>query len=145
MKIGFVTPQGKKITPRERKYSHFVLICGDMIKVPLFKCQRCGECQLSSTSFTCSQRCPKRLRNGPCGGTGIDGSCEVYPDRKCVWCLIHKRAEWLNRKWTLHPIKKIHNWELEGTSTWVNVFKKRIDPPILFKSQQRKYEETDAS
>ena len=32
----------------------------------------------------------------------------------------------------LYPIKKIHNWELEGTSAWLNVFLKRIDPPVLF-------------
>ena len=145
MKIRFVTPQGKKFTPRERKYTHFLRVCEDMIKVPVFKCQHCGECLLSSTSFTCSQRCPKRLRNGPCGGTGKDGSCEVYPDRKCIWYLIHKRSKWMNRKWVLYPIKKMHNWELEGTSAWVNVFKRRIEPPIILKSQEKKYEGTDES
>ena len=145
MKIRFVTPQGKKFTSRERKYSRFLRICEDVIKVPLFKCQHCGECLLSSTSFTCSQRCPKRLRNGPCGGTGKNGSCEVYPERKCIWYLIHKRSKWMNRKWVLSPIKKMHNWELEGTSAWVNVFKRRIEPPIILKSQQKKYEGDDAS
>jgi methylenetetrahydrofolate reductase (NADPH) len=32
----------------------------------------------------------------------------------------------------LYKLKKIHNWNLEGTSAWLNVFKKRIDPPIGF-------------
>ena len=51
----------------------------------------------------------------------------------------------MNRKWVLSPIKKMHNWELEGTSAWVNVFKRRIEPPIILKSQQKKYEGDDAS
>ncbi len=32
----------------------------------------------------------------------------------------------------LYKINKIHNWNLEGTSSWLNVFRKRIDAPIWF-------------
>jgi hypothetical protein len=120
------------ISSRERKVSRLLLLFEDLIKVPLFRCQRCGECILSSTAFICSQNCPKRLRNGPCGGTGDDGSCEVYPDRKCVWYRIYNRSKLLNRMSLLYKINKIHNWNLEGTSSWLNVFKKRINAPILF-------------
>ena len=127
-----------KITPRERKFSRLLLFLEDLIKVPMFKCQHCGECLLSSTSFTCSQRCPKRLRNGPCGGTGENGSCEVYPDRKCIWYLIYKRSKRLNRLSVLYDIKKVHNWNLEGTSAWLNVFKKRIDPPVILLTRAQK-------
>lgn len=35
--------------------------------------------------------CPKGLRNGPCGGT-VNGSCDVLPDRACVWVKIGARA-----------------------------------------------------
>lgn len=133
-----VTLETRTLTPGERKFSRFLLFFEDLIKVPLFRCQRCGECILSSTGFTCSQRCPKRLRNGPCGGTGDDGSCEVYPDRKCIWFLIHKRSKWLGRLPMLFDIKKIHNWNLERTSAWMNVFWKRIDPPILFLNRTQK-------
>ena len=128
----FVTLEKKKISPAERRFSHLMLFFEDLIKVPLFKCQRCGECILSSTGFTCSQRCPKRLRNGPCGGTGENGSCEVFPERKCIWYLIHKRSKLLGRISMLYDIKKIHNWNLENTSAWLNVFRKRIDAPVIF-------------
>ncbi len=84
-----VTLNIRPITVRERMLSHALLFLEDIIKVPLFRCQRCGECILSSTAFICSQNCPKRLRNGPCGGTGENGSCEVFPDRKCVWYRIY--------------------------------------------------------
>jgi hypothetical protein len=32
----------------------------------------------------------------------------------------------------LYKTNKIHNYSLEGTSSWLNVFRKRIDPPIWF-------------
>lgn len=124
------SPQPNSISPTERSVSRKLLLLENVVKVPLFGCQRCGECILSSTAFVCSQRCPKRLRNGPCGGTGEDGSCEVYPDRTCVWYKIHKRSRVLGRFSMLFKFNKAHNWDLEGTSTWLNVFKKRIDPPI---------------
>lgn len=127
----YATLCGTNVSSRERRFSAFVLFFEDVIKVPIFGCQKCGECILSHTAFICSQRCPKRLRNGPCGGTRPDGYCEVYPDRKCVWYRIHKRAALLRRKPFLSQIEKIHNWDLEKTSAWINVFKKRIEPPVL--------------
>jgi len=120
------------ITARERKFSRVMLFFEDVIKVPVFHCQHCGECILSSTGFICSQNCPKRLRNGPCGGTGEDGSCEVYPERKCVWYRIYLRSKLLKRVSLLYKINKIHNWNLESTSAWLNVFKKRIKGIIFF-------------
>jgi hypothetical protein len=132
MPFDFVTAGKPRISPRERKLSRFMLFFEDVVKVPLFGCQRCGECILSSTAFICCQRCPKRMRNGPCGGTGAGGSCEVYPERKCVWYKIYYRSKLMHRISLLYQIKKIHNWNLEGTSAWLNVFKKRIDAPIWF-------------
>jgi len=127
-----VTMNIRPITARERKLSHVLLILEDVVKVPLFRCQRCGECILSSTAFICSQNCPKRLRNGPCGGTGEDGSCEVFPDRKCVWYRIYYRSKLLHRVSLLYKLNSIHNWHLEKTSSWLNLFKGRIRGSILF-------------
>lgn len=120
------------INSKERKVSRILLFFEDVIKVPFFRCQHCGECILSSTAFICSQNCPKRLRNGPCGGTGADGSCEVFPEKKCVWYKIYYRSKLLNRLSLLYDFKKIHNWNLEKTSAWLNVFKKRIEAPMWF-------------
>lgn len=116
----------------ERIASRWMLVFEDAVKVPLFRCHHCGECILSHTAFICSQRCPKRLRNGPCGGTGDNGTCEVYPERKCIWYLIHRRAKRLRRTPLLRRIEKIHNWDLEKTSAWWNVLRKRIEPPVFF-------------
>ena len=115
----------------EKTLSNLLLLAENAIKIPLFGCQRCGECILSSTAFICSQRCPKQLRNGPCGGTGEDGSCEVYPERACVWYRIYYRSQLLKRISLLYKFNRIHNWCLDKTSSWLNVLRKRIEPPIL--------------
>jgi hypothetical protein len=127
-----VTFNRPPITARERRISRGLLFLEDVVKVPIFGCQRCGECILSSTAFICSQKCPKRLRNGPCGGTGDNGSCEVFPDRKCVWYRIYYRSRALHRVSLLYKINRIHNWNLEKTSAWLNLLKGRIQGTILF-------------
>jgi hypothetical protein len=70
-----------------------VLLTENAFKKLVFKCQDCGQCVLSYNAFTCCMRCPKQLRNGPCGGTRPDGHCEVYPDRLCIWWLIYQRSK----------------------------------------------------
>jgi len=132
------TKKEKPIKPGERRFSIFVRFLEDLVKVPIFHCQKCGECILSHTAFICSQRCPKRLRNGPCGGTGEGGMCEVYPERKCVWFRIYRRASRLKRTSMLLRIENIHSWELEHTSAWLNVISKRIEPPTLFMKSHKK-------
>jgi len=122
----------KSLGPGERRLSRLLLFAEDIIKVPLFRCQRCGECILSSTAFICSQNCPKRMRNGPCGGTGESGSCEVFPDRKCVWYRIYVRSRRLHRVRLLFQRNRPHNWNLEATSAWLNVLRKRTEPPRWF-------------
>jgi methylenetetrahydrofolate reductase (NADPH) len=107
------------------------LVIENLIKVPLFRCQRCGDCVLSHTAFICSQRCPKRLRNGACGGTRPGGFCEVYPERRCVWHAIYGRSRLLGRTAMLTEILSAHRWDLEHTSAWLNVFRGREDPPVL--------------
>lgn len=62
-----------------------------LMKGMLFDCHACGQCVLRQTGLICPMSCPKGLRNGPCGGT-LDGKCEVYPDRQCVWIRIHHRT-----------------------------------------------------
>lgn len=33
--------------------------------------------------------CYKELRNGPCGGSRVDGTCEAHPDLPCIWNLVY--------------------------------------------------------
>ncbi|MCI5221501.1 MAG: hypothetical protein D3924_02160, partial [Candidatus Electrothrix sp. AR4] len=89
-----------------RLFARFCLFCSkkpyrvDMLlwiektaKRLLFNCQMCGDCTLSHTAFLCPQwNCPKRLINGPCGGSR-KGYCEVFPDRVCLWVRVYNRLD----------------------------------------------------
>ncbi|MDH7480561.1 MAG: methylenetetrahydrofolate reductase C-terminal domain-containing protein [Armatimonadota bacterium] len=108
-----------------------VWIAENLIKKPIFKCQDCGQCVLSYNAFTCCMRCPKQMRNGPCGGTRDDGHCEVYPERLCIWWLIYQRAKKLRR---VDKLRKYHipvDRRFEHTSAWLNMFAGKIEPLSL--------------
>ena len=113
-----------------------VLLGENAFKKPVFRCQDCGQCVLSHNAFTCCMRCPKQIRNGPCGGTRADGHCEVYPERCCVWWLIYERAKKLDR---VHKLKIYHipvDRRLEHTSAWLNMFAGRILPMEIGKKSR---------
>jgi hypothetical protein len=100
-------------------------------KWPVFRCQMCGQCALRTTGFTCSMRCPKQLRNGPCGGA-TNGRCETDSSKPCIWTMIYKRANSpLGRMFGQH--KKIEkqfpslDWRLYGTCAWINLVTGLID------------------
>ena len=102
-------------------------IAENLVKKPVFRCQDCGQCVLSYNAFTCCMRCPKQIRNGPCGGTREDGHCEVYPERTCIWWLIYERSRKLGR---LDKLRKYHipvDRRFEHTSAWLNMFAGKIE------------------
>ncbi len=96
-----------------------------IIKKTIFGCQSCGQCLLHENGMTCPMRCPKNLRNGPCGGVRANGHCEVYPERWCVWYRAYQRSKtmpllpqgWRDDMYKNHPPV---NWELINTSSVVN-------------------------
>lgn len=103
----------------------------NVVKKPVFRCQDCGQCVLSYNAFTCCMRCPKQIRNGPCGGTREDGHCEVDPERCCVWWLIYERSRKLGRLDKLRKYHKPVDRRLEHTSAWLNMFAGKIEPLSL--------------
>ena len=48
-----------------------------LLKLLLAGCRNCRSCRLTEREFVCPEHCPKRLADGPCGGVGPDGSCEL--------------------------------------------------------------------
>lgn len=118
-----------KFFDRHPRLHNCATLAENAVKKPLFGCQDCGQCILSYTAFTCAMRCPKQMRNGPCGGTRDNGRCEVYPDRYCRWWLIYHRAKKLGRLNKLRKLQKPVDKRLEHTSAWLNVFSGKIEPP----------------
>lgn len=100
-------------------------------------CKSCGDCIQDHLDYAgCSMRsCYKELRNGPCGGSRIDGTCEARPELPCIWNMVYKGALAMGddpRKFsrTLVPPR---DWRLDGTNALANRlagldnFAKRID------------------
>ena len=75
--------------------------------------------------------CPKNLRNGPCGGVGINGRCEVFPDKNCIWVDAYERS----LKMPIFGEQMIHlqppvNRQLEGSSAWINMLSEADVTPL---------------
>ena len=100
-----------------------VLAVEKPLKEAIWDCRMCGQCILHSTGLSCPMRCPKQLRNGPCGGVRANGNCEVYPEKRCVWVEAWEGS----RKVPVYRDHMEHlnppvDWRLEGTSSWINLF-----------------------
>ena len=90
------------------------VFCGVDRNVGWFEesCRTCGECVLGDTAGICPvTRCAKGIFNGPCGGTRLDGSCEVDVDTPCAWYEIHKRLTEQGRIDKIIEVKPPRLWQ----------------------------------
>ncbi len=118
--------------PKPKKFWHLrgiykpLFFFEELLKKIMFDCRSCGQCILSTTGFVCPMRCPKTLRNGPCGGS-FDGNCEVDNKKKCVWVEIYDNAADLDRVNMLKKFQPPIDHRLEDTSAVVNWIDGRIE------------------
>ena len=111
-------------------------------------CVSCGDCIQDHLNYSgCSMRwCYKELRNGPCGGSRVDGNCEARPDLPCIWNLVYlgTLAVGDDPKKFAHTLVPPRDWCLDRTNALANRFVgldnvcKRIDllaPTAINKSQ----------
>lgn len=91
--------------------------CEGFLKGMVFGCRSCGQCVLRANAMTCVMRCPKGLRNGPCGGT-LGEKCEVHPDRPCIHVRVHKRRH--GGRAERAPIMPAIDHALVGSASLVN-------------------------
>jgi hypothetical protein len=96
-----------------------------LVKQDLFGCRMCGQCALPVTGYVCPMGCPKELRNGPCGGVGPDGSCEVYPALRCVWVEAYERTARAGRTADLRLLHRPADHRRWGQSSWLNYWQGR--------------------
>lgn len=119
---------------RTRKRTAMLRTVERLIKVFLFHCRMCGDCTLPESTYICPQSgCPKKLLNGPCGGSR-NQSCEVFPDRYCFWVRVYNRVEpdtTLEQLGAL-PFMEPKNWALDQTSSWINFYTGRDHNKIVF-------------
>lgn len=113
-------------TPEPRGFRKALLVLEREIKEEVYDCRMCGQCILHSTGMSCPMRCPKSLRNGPCGGVLQNGNCEVLPDQPCVWVRAWEGSRRLPL-WRSHMehVNRPVDWRLQETSSWENVLSRR--------------------
>lgn len=77
------------------------------------KCQACGNCILAYTGGICPiARCPKRLLNGPCGGS-TQGKCEINPEQDCAWQLIIDHLKALGKLHLYEQLTELKDWSTD--------------------------------
>jgi hypothetical protein len=97
----------------------------ERVKAEIFGCVMCGQCALPVTGYACPMSCPKQMRNGPCGGVGPDGACEVYPELRCVWLEAYDRAASAGRTADLNRLQRPIDQRGWGQSSWINYWQGR--------------------
>jgi methylenetetrahydrofolate reductase (NADPH) len=100
-------------------------------------CVSCGDCIQDHLNYAgCSMhRCCKELRNGPCGGSRVDGSCEARAGLPCLWNLVYLGTQAMGDDPTkfAHVLVPPRDWCLDRTNALANRFAgldnlcKRID------------------
>lgn len=110
---------------RNRLFAAAIFFAEEKSKELIFGCQSCGQCVLSHTGFVCPMRCPKQMRNGPCGGYS-NRHCEVNSEKLCAWIEIWEGTGQLKRTEELLDYEEPLDWRLYGTSSWENLVEGRI-------------------
>ncbi len=103
----------------------------------LFDCKMCGQCALSSTGMSCSRNCPKGLRNGPCGGVRLNGNCEVYAERRCVWVEAWAGSRRMKNGDRIFAVQQPVDHRQQGTSSWLRVVRQSVERKQQAKQQAK--------
>ncbi|MGW8161874.1 MAG: methylenetetrahydrofolate reductase C-terminal domain-containing protein [Desulfobulbales bacterium] len=109
---------------KKRMLTNMLRTIEKWIKSVVFYCRMCGDCTLAESTYLCPQSgCPKKLLNGPCGGSR-NMTCEVFPDRYCFWVRVYNRADSSSttQQLGITPFLPPKNWALDQTSSWINYF-----------------------
>lgn len=96
-----------------------------VVKGFLFGTQMCGSCTLSSTGMVCPMNCPKKMRNGPCGGVRPNGRCEVKPEMPCVWVDAYAGSKLMREGNRIRDVQDPVDHRLEASSSWLREVRKQ--------------------
>ena len=103
---------------------HNLLGTSTLYRKTALGCMSCGDCIQDHLHYAgCTMnKCYKELRNGPCGGSRIDGTCEADQDLPCIWNVVFettKAGDSDPRKFakTLIPPR---DWCLDQTNAMAN-------------------------
>ncbi|HSM31858.1 MAG TPA: methylenetetrahydrofolate reductase C-terminal domain-containing protein [Woeseiaceae bacterium] len=99
-----------------------------LTKGVLLDSPNCGQCIVGFTGMSCPMNCPKRLRNGPCGGVRPDGKCEVKPEMPCVWVLAWEgNKRFRDNGYPIQVVQPPVDNRLIGKSAWLRAVRQRTE------------------
>lgn len=94
----------------------------------LLDSQNCGQCIVGFTGLSCPMNCPKKLRNGPCGGVRVDSRCEVRPEMTCVWVLAWEgNKRFRDNGYPIQVVQPAVDNRLIGKSAWLREVRLRAE------------------
>ena len=94
----------------------------------LLDSQNCGQCIVGFTGLSCPMNCPKKMRNGPCGGVRADGNCEVKPEMPCVWVLAWEGNQRLREAdYPLQVVQPPVDHRSSGRSAWLREVRVKVE------------------
>jgi methylenetetrahydrofolate reductase (NADPH) len=103
---------------------HRLLGISSVYREAVLGCVGCGDCIQDHLNYAgCTMRwCYKNLRNGPCGGSRPDGSCEVDPKIPCIWNLVYLSAlgEGDDPRKFANTLVPPRDWGLDRTNALAN-------------------------
>lgn len=106
-----------------------LLAPSDAFRKAMLGCMSCGDCIQDHLHYAgCSMRwCYKELRNGPCGGSRTDGTCEARPDQACIWNQVYLGALALGQdpETCASLLIPPRDWNLDRTNALLNRFEHR--------------------
>ncbi len=76
---------------KQKGFWHSAMGLSSIYRKAALGCMSCGDCIQDHLSYAgCTMHaCYKNLRNGPCGGSRNDGSCEADASVPCVWNVVY--------------------------------------------------------
>ena len=103
---------------------HIALGLSSLYRKAVLGCMSCGDCIQDHLNYAgCTMRlCYKNLRNGPCGGSRVDGNCEANPEIACIWSEVYRNTMAAGEDperfaFTLIPPR---DWSLDQTNALTN-------------------------
>lgn len=97
-----------------------------VVKGAMFDSKMCGSCTLGSTGMTCPMNCPKKMRNGPCGGVRQNGNCEVKPEMPCVWKEAFTGSLQIEEGARILQIQPPVDHSIQDSSSWLREVRRKI-------------------
>jgi methylenetetrahydrofolate reductase (NADPH) len=114
---------GKGLTER-RGFWHQLLGPSTLYRKAALGCMSCGDCIQDHLHYAgCTMnKCYKELRNGPCGGSRVDGSCEADQAIPCIWNTVYEitRAADADPRKFARTLVPPRDWCLDQTNAMAN-------------------------